>query len=115
MSLRNIFIGFVAVMFFFMITHCDKQEHTITTPQVEALIVCDSFRSVRWGDTLRVVPNTITRGFYKGHAYWQAMLYSNNLIEPTKFKNTSTSHRFVIADTTEINYNSIFICGRSKI
>jgi len=82
-------------------------------------IPCDSLKNVAFGDTLKVVPNTIfsgpiKRGKFKGKTYWQALLSSDNLIPPTNFKNDPTYQRIIIADTTPITNSSIFIVARIK-
>ena len=97
--------------------HCQKepdaQPLTIQAAQ-SSIAPCDSLKPVRWGDTLRVVKNTISSGTYKGQKYWQAMLSSNNRIDPTNFQNSPTSHRIVVADTVEITLSSIFYVSRIK-
>lgn len=78
---------------------------------------CDSLKNVTWGDTLRVVKpgyRNIARGIYNGKPYWQAIISSNNEIKPSKFKNNPLTHRVVIADTTEITENTIFLVARIK-
>ena len=112
----TVFIGIVLLG-----VHCQKDKDlpspellsTINVAQA-SLAPCDSLRTVRWGDTLRVVKNTITSGTYKGQKFWQAMLSSNNIIPPTKFANSSTTHRIVVADTTEITLSSVFYVSRIK-
>lgn len=91
----------------------DAQLLSIQAAQ-SSLAPCDTLRTVRWGDTLRPVKNTITTGTYKGQKYWQAMLSSNNRIPPTNFQNSATSHRIVVADTVEITLSSIFYVSRIK-
>lgn len=95
---------------------CTKEDVQLddNSVSIAAAAPCDSLKNVEWGDTLRVVKNTITSGKYKGKTYWQAMLSSNNIIEPTRFQNIPTSQRVVIADTTEIKYTSVFIVARIK-
>lgn len=96
-------------------TTCNKQEENDTLYEAAFFPACD--RRVVWGDTLRVVKNTISTGIvrtgpFKGKTYWQAMLSSNNLIEPSKFQNNPTTHRVVIADTAKIEYTSLFFISR---
>jgi len=94
---------------------CQKEEDKVGVTNVAfAPPPCDSLRNVRYGDTLRVVRGTATSGVFKGKRYWQAMLSSNNLIEPTKFKNNPSTHRIVVADTVEITNSSIFVVARIK-
>lgn len=122
-NLITYFSCILAVAFVsFYLFSCDDTKHNadMQVPVVAAALPpCDSLENVVWGDTLRVVNRTITsgivrRGAFAGKKYWQAMLYSNNLIEPTRFQNSSISHRVVIADTTEITYSSVFIVARIK-
>lgn len=84
-----------------------------------AVVGCDSLCRVIWGDTLRVVPRTISTGIvrkgpYAGKRYWQAMLSSNNFIEPTNFLNDPIRHRVVVADTTLITEADVFIISRKR-
>lgn len=116
-----LYIGVMACAVF-TLTNCDNDLHNadVTTPTIAySLPPCDTLENVVWGDTLRVVNKTISTGSvrngpFKGKTYWQAMLYSNNLIAPTRFQNDGIKHRVVIADTTEITYSSIFIIARVK-
>lgn len=95
---------------------CDKTEAPAPSVQEAAFFPpCD--RRVIWGDTLRVVKNTITTGTvrtgpYKGKKFWQAMLSSSCYIEPGKFQNSPSTHRVVIADTALITYQSLFFISR---
>lgn len=102
--------------------HCQKEpdaKMVVAQSQAFMLPPCDSLQNVVWGDTLHVVPKTLTKGIvkkglYRGKPYWQAMLSSSNFIEPTSFQNVAKTHRIVVADTTEIKYESIFIVSRIK-
>lgn len=99
-----------------LFSKCDKTSEITPLVQEAAFFPpCD--RRVIWGDTLRVVKNTISTGTvrtgpYKGKKFWQAMLSSNCYIEPSKFQNSPSTHRVVIADTAEINYQSLFFISR---
>lgn len=106
----------VFLMIVFLGITCQKQEdpQALSINVAQSSFPCDSLKNVEWGDTLRVVKNTISSGTFKNKKYWQAMLSSNNRIDPTNFQNSATSHRVVIADTTEIKYESIFIVARIK-
>lgn len=114
-------VAIFVVLTYIFATSCTKEESTQDNPPVISYAPppCDTLENVVWGDTLRVVKNTITtgsvrRGIWKGKTYWQAMLYSNNFIEPTRFQNEYIHHRIVIADTVEITNSSIFIVARVK-
>lgn len=109
-------IGLMMLIILITLSTCGKEIDPPSELQEAAFFpACD--RRVIWGDTLRVVKNTISTGTvrtgpYKGKQYWQAMLYSGNYIEPSKFQNTPSTHRVVIADTAKIEYSSLFFISR---
>ncbi len=107
---------FVLIMMLAFALSCEKKDRdvSIDEPRVEAIIFCDTVRSVRYGDTLKVVKRTVTDVVFKGQRYWQAMLYSDQKLPPTKFANTPTTHRVVINDTVAISDNSLFFITRIR-
>lgn len=129
-STKTFFIGFAFAIFVaYIAINCTRNsDDTIKTKQLTAQglppvqmspIPCDSLKNVAFGDTLKVVPNTIflgpiKKGKYKGKTYWQALLSSDNLIPPTNFRNDPTYQRIIIADTLAITNASIFIVARIK-
>jgi hypothetical protein len=112
----------VVILFFASILYSclkeDMQNNDMALTQ-SSFAPCDSLKNVVWGDTLLVVPNSIStgivrKGALKGKRYWQALISSDNLIPPSNFKNQKATNRVVVADTTLITNSSIFLVSRIK-
>lgn len=108
----------LAILICLLVLSCDKSDRAVYSQVLpQQAIFCDTLRPVEWGDTLKVVKpgyRNIYKGKFKGVTYWQAILYSDQYIEPSKFRNTPTTHRVVVADTSEIFENSLFYISRLK-
>ena len=108
----------VAALAVLILLSCDKSDRALYSQVMpQGAVQCDSLYPVEWGDTLKVVKpgyRNISKGVFKGKTYWQAIVYSDQYIEPSKFKNTPTTHRVVVADTLEITEQTLIYITRIK-